>query len=79
MKTTVTIDADAVRELAEHYGERTKTAAVNRAIEEQLRAMRLKKLASLLGKIKTDPGGLQESEAADLMRADWLEDRGAAE
>lgn len=74
MKTTVTIESDSVKELSEHYGTRTKTATVNRAIEEQLRAVRLKKLASILGGIEVETGFLQESDAADLMRAGWLDD-----
>jgi len=79
MKTTVTIDSDAVRELAAYYGERTKTAAVNRAIGEQLRAIRLKMLASALGNTEVDDGAVQEADAGDLMRSDWLADLGEGE
>jgi hypothetical protein len=76
MKTTVTIQAEMVRELMEHYGARTKTAAVNRALAEQLRLVRLRQLADLLGRVGIDEGALERASSADRERQDRLETLG---
>jgi hypothetical protein len=76
MKTTVTIQADMVRELMAHYGASTKTAAVNRAIEEQLRLIRLRQLADLLGRLDTDENSVEVSASAERERGEWLETLG---
>jgi hypothetical protein len=73
MKTTVTIQTEVVRELMEHYGARTKTAAVNVALGEQLRLIRLQQLADLLGRVDLDEGALEDAAVADGRRGEWLE------
>ena len=73
MRTTVTLDENLVRELVKIYNAKSKTAAVAMAAEEQIRRAKLKKLASLMGKMDIDEAAIIESEQADLKRAKWLD------
>jgi Arc/MetJ family transcription regulator len=76
MRTTVTLDENLVRELLKISGAKTKTAAVALAVKEQIRRAKLKKLAGLLGTVDVDEKAIQESNRADMKRAQWLEDIG---
>ena len=76
MRTTVTLDENLVRELLKFSGAKTKTAAVALAVKEQIRRAKLKKLAGLLGTVDVDDKAIQESNRADMKRAQWLEDIG---
>ena len=76
MRTTVTLDENIVRELMRFSGSKTKTAAVALAVEEQLRRVKLKKLAGLLGTVNLDENAIQESNKADMKRAQWLDEIG---
>ena len=76
MRTTVTLDEEMVRELMEYCNAKSKTAAVASAIKDQIRRAKLKQLASLLGTVEVDENSLQESNEADMRRAQWLEATG---
>ena len=72
MRTTVTLDENLVRELLKLSDAKTKTAAVAFAVQEQIRRAKLKKLASLLGTVTVDEKAINESNKADMKRAQWL-------
>ncbi|MGB9440126.1 MAG: type II toxin-antitoxin system VapB family antitoxin [Desulfobacterales bacterium] len=72
MRTTVTLDENLVRELLKLSDAKTKTAAVAFAVQEQIRRAKLKKLASLLGTVVVDEKAINESNQADIKRAEWL-------
>jgi len=76
MRTTVTLDENLVRELVKFSGAKTKTAAVALAVKEQIRRAKLKKLSALLGTVDVDEEAIQESNKADMKRAQWLEEMG---
>jgi hypothetical protein len=77
MRTTVTLDENLVRELLKLSDAKTKTAAVAFAVQEQIRRAKLKKLASLLGTFTVDVKAINESNKADMRRAQWLGEMGA--
>lgn len=72
MRTTVTLDENLVRELLKLSDAKTKTAAVAFAVQEQIRRAKLKKLASILGTVVVDEKAINESNQADIKRAEWL-------
>jgi hypothetical protein len=76
MRTTVTLDESLVRELVKLSNVKTKTAAVAFAVREQIRRAKLKKLASLLGTVTVDVRAINESNKADIRRAQWLKEIG---
>ena len=76
MRTTITLDENLVRELVSLSEAKTKTAAVAFAVQEQIRRAKLKKLASLLGTVTVDVKAINESNKADMRRAQWLEEMG---
>ena len=76
MRTTVTLDEKLVRELVKFSGAKTKTAAVALAVKEHIRRAKLKKLSGLLGTVDVDEEAVQESNKADMKRAQWLEEMG---
>jgi Arc/MetJ family transcription regulator len=76
MRTTVTLDENLVQELVKLSNAKTKTAAVAFAVREQIRRTKLKKLASLLGNVTVDIKAINESNEADMRRAQWLEEMG---
>ena len=77
MRTTVTLNETLIRELMKFSDTKTKTAAVALAVKEQIRRAKLKQLASLLGTVDVDEKAIEESNEADMMRAQWLEKIGA--
>ena len=76
MRTTVTLNEDLVRELVKYSDEKTKTAAVALAVKEQIRRAKLKKLSGLLGTINVDEKAIEESNEADMRRAQMLKEIG---
>ena len=76
MRTTVTLNEDLVRELVKYSDEKTKTAAVALAVKEQIRRAKLKKLSGLLGTINIDKKAIEESNEADMRRAQMLKEIG---
>jgi len=73
MRTTVTLDEALIRELMKFSDTKTKTAAVALAVKDQIRRAKLKQLASLLGTVDVDEKSVEESNEADMSRAQWLE------
>ena len=56
MATNLQIDPDLIDQALELSGERTKKAAVTRALEEFIARRRQKRLLDLMGKLEWDPG-----------------------
>jgi hypothetical protein len=73
MRTNVTIDESLVSELQKLSGAKTKTAAVTQAVREQIRRVKLRRLAAMLGSIDIDAEAIRLGNEADLKRAAWLE------
>ena len=73
MRTTVTLDETLIGELLRFSDAKTKTAAVALAVKDQIRRAKLKQLAGLLGTIDVDEKAIEESNEADMRRAQWLE------
>jgi hypothetical protein len=55
MATNLSIDPDLIEQALEVSGERTKKAAVTRALEEFIARRRQKGLLKLMGKLEWDP------------------------
>jgi len=73
MRTTVTLDETLIGELLKFSDAKTKTAAVALAVKDQIRRAKLKQLAGLLGTVDVDEKAIEESNEADMRRAQWLE------
>ena len=56
MATHLSIDPELIDEALELSGERSKKAAVTRALEEFIARRRQKRLLELMGKLEWDPG-----------------------
>jgi hypothetical protein len=56
MATNLSIDPRLIEEALELSGERTKKAAVTRALEEFIARRRQKRLLELMGKLEWNPG-----------------------
>jgi hypothetical protein len=56
MATNLSIDPKLIDEALELSGERSKKAAVTRALEEFIARRRQKRLLELMGKLEWDPG-----------------------
>ncbi|MBY5958085.1 type II toxin-antitoxin system VapB family antitoxin [Membranicola marinus] len=52
MRTNIDIDDDLLNEILKKTNYKTKKAAVNAALEEYVRKLKLKELANLKGKVK---------------------------
>lgn len=76
MRTTVTLNEDLVRELVKYSDEKTKTAAVALAVKKQIRRAKLKKLSGFLGTVNIDEKAIEESNEADMRRAQMLKEIG---
>jgi len=72
MRSTVTVEEPLVAELVALTGARSKTAAVKRALEEQIRLAKLRRLSDLLGHVEVDEAALTSGDAADLARSTSL-------
>ena len=54
MRTTLDVDPKLLDEVVAASGEKSKSAAVNKALEEYLRDVRIKRLLALEGKLDLD-------------------------
>ena len=70
MRTNVVLDEAKVSVLMRLTGARTKTAAVARAVDEQIRREKLWRLASLLGQVDVD------EEAISALRVSGAREEG---
>lgn len=56
MATNLSIDPDLIEQARQLSGERTKAAAVTKALREFIARRRQKRLLELMGKLEWDPG-----------------------
>lgn len=54
MRTTLDLDEKLLEQVVEATGEKSKTKAVNKALEEYVRAIRIQHLRSFRGKVNLD-------------------------
>jgi hypothetical protein len=54
MRTTINIDDDIINEIFAHYQSKTKTEAINRALNDLIKLLKKNKLIALRGKIDID-------------------------
>ncbi len=62
MATNLSLDPDLIERALKVSGERTKKAAVTRALEEFVARRKQKRLIELMGKLEWDPGYDYKSE-----------------
>ena len=72
MRTTITIDRGTLEELVDVTREKSKSAALNKAVEEYLRREKLRGLKDFWLGAKTDDVR-QEAREADLRRERFLD------
>lgn len=65
MRTNVVLDEAKVAVLMRLTGARSKTAAVALAVDEQIRREKLRRLASLLGKVDIDEEAIPSLHSAE--------------
>ena len=65
MRTTLDVDADLLDAVVETTGERSKSKAVNKALEEYIRRKRVAELREIAGNIAL-VNNLRELEALEL-------------
>ncbi len=73
MRTTLDVDADLLDAVVETTGERSKSKAVNKALEEYVRRKRVAELREIAGNIAL-VNNLRELEALelkDMERMQW--------
>jgi hypothetical protein len=68
MRTNVVLDEAKVDALMRLTGARSKTAAVARAVDEQIRREKLRRLASLLGKVDIDEEAISSLRPAEATK-----------
>ena len=76
MRTTVTMSDEVLTDLMRFSDAKTKTEAVNRAVEEWVRLRKIRELRSLRGKLSFDQG-IEEIRRADIEELRDLESHGA--
>ena len=72
MRTNVVLDEAKVDVLMRLTGARTKTAAVARAVDEQIRREKLRRLASMLGKVDVDEEAISSLRGAEATKSTRL-------
>ena len=73
MRTTLDIDPDLLDTVVETTGERSKTRAVNRALEEYVRRVKINELRAMAGRIPLNDTREQQ-RAADRRRQASLDE-----
>lgn len=76
MRTTVTMSDEVLTDLMRFSDAKTKTEAVNRAVEEWVRLRKIRELRSLRGRLTFDQG-IEEIRRADIEELRDLESHGA--
>ncbi|MGH3148950.1 MAG: type II toxin-antitoxin system VapB family antitoxin [Rubrobacter sp.] len=76
MRTTVTMSDEVLADLMRFSEAKTKTEAVNRAVEEWVRLRKVQELRSLRGALSFDRG-IEEIRRADIEELRDLESYGA--
>ena len=72
MRTTLDVDRKLLDEVVKTTGERSKSAAVNRALEEYVRRTKIDELRAMAGKILLDDTR-EEQRGADRRRQAFLD------
>ena len=72
MRTTLDIEPGLLDQVVKETGEKTKSRAVNKALEQYIRRLKLARLQAMAGKIHLDHVS-EEHKPADLKRWDFLE------
>ncbi len=72
MRTTLDVDRKLLDEVVETTGERSKSAAVNRALEEYVRRTKIDELRTMAGKILLDDTRAEQREADRRRSVTWL-------
>ena len=72
MRTTFDIDPKILAEVVEATGEKSKSKAVNKVLEEYIRGIKIDELRAMAGKIQIDDVR-EEQRAADLKRERFLD------
>ncbi len=68
MRTNVVLDEAKVAVLMRLTGARSKTAAVALAVDEQIRREKLRRLASMLGKVDIDEEAISSLRTAEATK-----------
>lgn len=76
MRTTVTMSDEVLTDLMRFSDAKTKTEAVNRAVEEWVRLRKIRELRSLRGRLTFDQG-IEEIRRVDIEELRDLESHGA--
>ena len=76
MRTTVTMSDEVLTDLMRFSDAKTKTEAVNRAVEEWVRLRKIRELRSLRGRLSFAQG-IEEIRRADIEELRDLESHGA--
>jgi Arc/MetJ family transcription regulator len=76
VRTTVTMSDEVLTDLMRFSDAKTKTEAVNRAVEEWVRLRKIRELCSLRGRLSFDQG-IEEIRRADIEELRDLESHGA--
>ena len=71
MRTTLDVDADLLDAVVETTGERSKSKAVNKALEEYVRRKRVAELREIAGNIAL-VNNLRELEALELKEMEQM-------
>jgi hypothetical protein len=73
MRTTLNIDPDLLDAVVETTGERSKTRAVNKALEEYLRRRKISELREIAGNIDlvNNLRELEELELREMEQMHW--------
>ncbi len=73
MRTTLDVDPDLLDAVVETTGERSKTKAVSKALEEYVRRTKINELRAMAGKIHLDDTR-EEQREADRRRQSFLDE-----
>ena len=76
MRTTLDVDPDLIDAVVETTGERSKTKAVNKALEEYVRRTDINELRAMAGRFHLDDTRKQQREA-DRRRQSFLDQLGS--
>ncbi len=72
MRTTLDIDEKLIADVLKATGEKSKSRAVNKVLEEYIRRQKIEEIIAMAGKIIIDDYS-EEQRAADKRREDFLD------
>jgi Arc/MetJ family transcription regulator len=71
MRTTIDIDEELMKKVVKDTGEKSKSRAVNKVLEEYMRRRAIEDIRAMVGKIQIDDLR-EEQRAADRKRYEFL-------